>query len=1828
MGGSCSAVIFSEKIVDDTTAIKAPSANNGDFYETNPFRNKINDPRPSLSIATPPITNYGTTKLENDFRLHHTSVIGLEECSQILNVENISTRLKYNGQKSFIDAAIRRINLPHLNDRNLFRIQPDCGLEMYSIQREGFQPISYSNEDSTSNVSLMEWFRENVEKSLQLQKKTNPNNVMKDLVIDTSSVLRGYYDPLTVVSIPEFRPFISSTFTDTAMERDLMILLVYPFLDQYARSSGVSFFQPSEMRWGIGPSLSKKHLTSSVCLDELRRCQHSQGLSYFLILGDKYGSRFPRASIAIEDFSLLIASVSNEKDVNFVLSWYILDSNHSVYLLRYLDSEDLENRFWNGDAIRLHAILAVAAGAVFDKSDPKRALYTLSITHEEAFIGIDCLEPRKRNESVAVLIRNIEGIDQIDLKNESMANMIRNWVDVIIDKKDSNNQCTLNNIARNALWKEKELIFSNSDNRFNVISYSIPWSDHGIDMTLESHRLYLQEFLRHITTIMAKSIDKISNAGGLHIYCASDTPFSEAIAHNKSCVDQMLSFIHETLQGLKDNSNSPYFTVLGQSGAGKTSIMAAAMHSIRQQWPNANIIIRFLGTTSNSTDIVPFLQVVIAHIIRLYPSISITTGNTSDYKELCNIFNDVLHAIPDSNPLIILLDSLDQLSSLNKAKHLAFLPQSISNKSVCILLSSLPEQEYVTWPRLKSMFPPNGPSSILVPPWSIEDGETVLEAMLTKQQFQLTSEQKQLVLDKFGKSTTPTSLYLVLELRIAYGWNSFDTVDKISLPDNVQGCILQLFNSLCTSHGKVLVMTFLALITVSGGLSFDELLHVLSLNDDVLEEVFEWWNPPIRRLPPLLLTRIISELEPFLVRRVNFGVEEIFWYHRQFWKAAQKFAVANDDAEKGVHIQLAEYFSGKWHKVPKPYASNNRKFDATSTFVELVTGINSHSATSGLVADRLVPSQPWIAEGGIANKRKLWMLPKHAVKSCMWNLVELTLCSIEILECAKQANMIQELKTIYHNSIDFVNEISLTIDDQNEKLLLEQLLAKLLAFNNFFKRDYQNISECCLVLQSCLYTPAESLVRQAAVQYFQKISSLNDADWRLVNNINNWCDINRSLVIAQNLPEKSDIISKVIISSNSSCYDTYFDLSKNHVYTAVFDNDSKRVLVYNMIDAELSFNCSIQLQGSGKALKWSPSGRMIACIGEDAVLHVVTVSDAFDGIMSYVTIKIDFVGHNRDDYAFALNWSTESFVFVGRAVVRKSNRVSQLISSLNIFRKNQIFHDVKAIRINHENIENSIPITGVINDNILNEIVSNSYGTYETTVHSLISPQGKYFVVCSKFEPVHVLVLTGPRKNSRYEINLTSCHSLGGSSGITSICFSKEGYLYLSMRGNIVIYQLGDTWKQCKRIKQACAEGEYNEIMNKKISNWTDFTTCSVSPAENTLIVGDEGGSLWVLENMGDTITDLERRSAHSKAPKLIQFDDSMEILITAVDSELFLWDLKSWLYSLRVSNKEASSRIENSANNNNDNINNNNNNNDALEQKKHVHDPLMSAVGGLCWKPDGSIFIAIASWDGKLAAYDGISGQQTQCVKESTLSYVVFDNESNEFKIPNYFANFKWNACDSTLSSEQEYIFVAKSCLFQSSSRGIAVKMNGFDYADIAAPLTPNEIQNGYVPSDNELKFTYGITLDFYNITDNSLLCQIDLPESRRMQGGGIAIERKNNLHCTNIQFIAMEIDFSDDLKLLAVPGNINDVIFYQLHWSKNDDVWSVQAELLVHHFTCPSPMTSVRFRPRPQSVISDDQNESNNQHIMMSHAGDDKKYTIAIGCKCGSVFLVSLEL
>ena len=121
------------------------------------------------------------------------------------------------------------------------------------------------------------------------------------------------------------RVFLSSTMTDSVLERNFLANDVEPFLKLHARNHGLDFMF-SDMCKGTREDIDM--LPPKVVLTELQNCQSaSAGLNYVLIIGNKYGIQPLPDHIPKQEFDALVGLFASNDAKRIAREWYRLDEN-------------------------------------------------------------------------------------------------------------------------------------------------------------------------------------------------------------------------------------------------------------------------------------------------------------------------------------------------------------------------------------------------------------------------------------------------------------------------------------------------------------------------------------------------------------------------------------------------------------------------------------------------------------------------------------------------------------------------------------------------------------------------------------------------------------------------------------------------------------------------------------------------------------------------------------------------------------------------------------------------------------------------------------------------------------------------------------------------------------------------------------------------------------------------------------------------------------------------------------------------------------------------------------------------------------------------------------------------------------------------------------------------------------------------------------------------------------------------------------------------------------------------------------------------------------
>ena len=128
--------------------------------------------------------------------------------------------------------------------------------------------------------------------------------------------------------------------------------------------------------------------------------------------------------------------------------------------------------------------------------------------------------------------------------------------------------------------------------------------------------------------------------------------------------------------------------VCGESGSGKSSLMARALQLAAEADPDAVVLGRFIGVTAGSSDVRNLLEGLSRAVARCYGA---EEPAAHSFEELVQDFPSKLGlAAQEGRPkLVVFLDALDQLADTNNALSLTWLPDRLPD-NVRLIVSTMP----------------------------------------------------------------------------------------------------------------------------------------------------------------------------------------------------------------------------------------------------------------------------------------------------------------------------------------------------------------------------------------------------------------------------------------------------------------------------------------------------------------------------------------------------------------------------------------------------------------------------------------------------------------------------------------------------------------------------------------------------------------------------------------------------------------------------------------------------------------------------------------------------------------------------------------------------------------------------------------------------------------------------------------------------------------------------------------------------------------------------------------------------------------------------------
>ena len=740
-----------------------------------------------------------------------------------------------------------------------------------------------------------------------------------------------------------FRLFVSSTFSDFIAEREALQKHVFPKLEDYCARRGASF-QAIDLRWGITEDAQRDRETIQICLEEVRRCQKlSPRPNFAILLSHRYGWEPIPERISEDHWARLITELKRQPDdtsLETLKCAYRLDTNAvpPTYCLK-------------PDQTRTNEIQRILRCAAESFTGFDRLPYFGSATHQEIALG--ALGISDAEEHVHAYVRLIK-----NLPDDATAQAFIDWNHKAEQKVSgaSDRLKELESKLRDRLGEDK------------VHDFECFWN-RGLQTVTHHHlKRFCDEFLQHQMGLIDQELARLQQneteqtANEAHDSFARE--YSENFVGRKTILDQIEHYLQSS-----ENKKAPLIAT-GEGGAGKTSIIAQSYLNTFENQPtiiSPVVLCRFIGGVAGIESLKGLLESLISEITATYG----IEGKQTDpkMKSPREAFEAALENATEEKPLWIFIDALDQLEATDNLPLAEWMPEILPTH-VRLILSSRPR---VPPTSIHQSF-----NHIKINRMTLQEGDTLLSKWLVSPEQQhlstdaysshrrtVTPEQRRSLLEPDKEYVNP--LWLKLAYEKARRWHSWDCPQQ--LPATVAELVETFIeNYLIEQRKHPPIFTRKALSYIAAGrygLSEEEITKALGTDPFVRAEFEEQEKTTTKwaskeSLPPILLSRLLLDLQPYLTSAFSDGALVYRYFHREFEEAIKK-KYFKGRQKALLHTHLAEVFF-------TPDASDlYLQTDITRKTQDRQTDISKKKQDSRAL--RRIMEQPWqLAQAGQGEK--------------------------------------------------------------------------------------------------------------------------------------------------------------------------------------------------------------------------------------------------------------------------------------------------------------------------------------------------------------------------------------------------------------------------------------------------------------------------------------------------------------------------------------------------------------------------------------------------------------------------------------------------------------------------------------------------------------------------------------------------------------------------------------------------------------------------------------------------------------------------------------------
>ncbi len=649
-----------------------------------------------------------------------------------------------------------------------------------------------------------------------------------------------------------FRLFVSSTFSDFLVERQILSDKVQKAISDFCQEKGY-FFQLIDLRWGVNSESALMQNTLSICLEEVRRCKKlSPRPNFLLMVGERYGWIPLPQKILKNDFDAII-SVSTTEEAALLQRWYQLDENEScsAYFLCARSGKYKIDSQWFDVENQLRPILVNNASKIGVSSNKIREL-TTSATEWEIIEGL--LGNPGIGDNVLAVFRT--------------------------GYKEKERDQDLSSILK-LRQKIKERM------QHDGISENL------IELNYSSN--YAAQFEETICEKLKRSIEQeICRIESLKTANDNQHILQSILSESGAAYCKRLNLLRKIQNYVDGMEDSPLF-ITGEPGSGKSSILADYLvHSHYQSF------YVFFGHGE--------------HSYRIYSAISFLCASVKVHYKCSNIsehifggtgraFMDAINSIPNGEKVLFVIDGLDAFYDLDEVKENLF-PSRLPNNIKMIISSA---SKSVT-DRFRCAWTP----TLAIEQFTPNESRKILSDYLSSKGRRVTNAEQNTCIDRaLEHGATPLQIKLLAAL--CSQWKSSDS--GVYLPETAEKAALLYIHTMFANYGhnKSLVLYALALVAVSPAGITEHMLADILLKFKPVKKYFikeDRYQHSLDKLPFVVWSRLLYDMQDGLDLAISLGGTVVRFRHNIFRSVMHRmYSKYCDKARK----ELVTYYANQPH---------------------------------------------------------------------------------------------------------------------------------------------------------------------------------------------------------------------------------------------------------------------------------------------------------------------------------------------------------------------------------------------------------------------------------------------------------------------------------------------------------------------------------------------------------------------------------------------------------------------------------------------------------------------------------------------------------------------------------------------------------------------------------------------------------------------------------------------------------------------------------------------------------------------------------------------------